>query len=44
MVAGKSIIPFPFPVEPHQSENNGKHNIYFGGNGKESSYLLLPLV
>ncbi|KAJ0423109.1 Alpha/Beta hydrolase protein [Aspergillus carlsbadensis] len=43
-VAGKSVLPFPFPVELQQTENSGKHNIHCGGRGEESSDLLLPFV
>ncbi|RSL40880.1 hypothetical protein CEP54_015988 [Fusarium duplospermum] len=44
-VAGKAILPFPLPgLKMHQTQNAGAHNIQCGGNGEDSSYLLLPIV
>ncbi|KAK2775050.1 hydrolase CocE/NonD family protein [Colletotrichum kahawae] len=44
-IQGSAVIPFALPgLEMHSTDNKGLHVVHCGGNGEESSHLLMPIV
>ncbi|KAJ0344158.1 hypothetical protein KNSL1_009649 [Colletotrichum chrysophilum] len=44
-IQGSAVVPFALPgLEMHSTDNKGLHVVHCGGDGEESSHLLIPVV
>ncbi|KAI8186560.1 hypothetical protein KHU50_001310 [Colletotrichum sp. SAR 10_65] len=44
-IQGSAVVPFALPgLEMHSTDNKGLHVVHCGGDGEESSHLLMPVV